>query len=93
MNKSTSEKNTDYLFLNKWINIFGNVYNTGSNIKLFNNQQPDGWIIYNNILFIIENKKEIYNNYIAKNQLTRYLNLVKNNKYFDEFYKIYLIFG
>ena len=26
--KSTSEKDTDYLFLNKWIEIFGSVYNT-----------------------------------------------------------------
>ena len=91
--KSTSEKDTDHLFLTKWSNIFGTVYNTGSNPELFNNQQPDGWKIINNILFIIENKKEFKNKETAKNQLLKYLRLVKQNKQFEKFNKIYLIFG
>ena len=91
--KSTSEKNTDHLFLTKWTEIFGSVYNTGTNKELFNSLKPDGWTIINNILFIIENKKEFKNKETAKNQLLKYLKLVKTNDKFNNFQNIYLIFG
>jgi len=57
-NKSTSEKNTDYLFLSKWNEVFNEIYNTGTNKELFGTLKPDGWQISNNILIIIENKKD-----------------------------------
>ena len=91
--KSTSEKDTDYLFLNKWTEIFGSVYNTGTNHELFNSLKPDGRQIINSILFIIENKKEFKNKNIAKNQLLKYLKLVIQNNKFTQFNDIYLIFG
>jgi len=52
--KSTSEKNTVHLLLTKWTELFGEVYNTGTNKELFNSLIPDGWQIIDNILFIIE---------------------------------------
>ena len=91
--KSTSEKNTDHLLLTKWTEIFGEVYNTGTNKELFNSLIPDGWQIIDNILFIIENKKELKNKNIAENQLLKYINLVKTNNKFEQFKDIYLIFG
>ena len=92
-NKYTSEKDTDHLFLTKWTEIFGQKYNTKTNKELFNSLIPDGWQIINNILFIIENKKELKDINIAKNQLLKYLKLVKQNNKFEQFNNIYLIFG
>ena len=54
---------------------------------------PNGWQIIDHILFIIENKKEFKNKEIAKNQLLKYLKLVKTNDKFNNFKNIYLIFG
>ena len=93
INKFTSEKDTDHLFLNKWIEIFGQKYNTKTNKELFNSLIPDGWTILNNILFIIENKKEYKDLNIAKEQLLKYLRLVKQNNKFEQFKNIYLIVG
>ena len=93
VNKFTSEKDTDHLFLTKWTEIFGQKYNTKTNKELFNSLIPDGWQIINNILFIIENKKEYKDLNIAKEQLLKYLRLVKQNNKFEQFKNIYLIVG
>jgi len=92
-NKSTSEKNTDYLFLSKWNEVFNEIYNTGTNKELFGTLKPDGWQISNNILIIIENKKDYKNIKKAKEQLLKYFNKVKTNNKLSNFKKIYLIFG
>ena len=92
MSKSTSEKNTDYLFLSKWNEVFNEIYNTGINKELFGSLKPDGWQISNNILIIIENKKDYKDINKAKEQLLKYFNKVKSNNKLSNFKKIYLIF-
>jgi len=86
------EKNTDRLFLNYWEKIFGRIYNTNNNKKLFNNLVPDGYNIINNNLFIIENKKEYKDKINAKKQLIKYYNIVIEKDEYN-FNEIYLIFG
>jgi len=86
---SNSEKITDCKMLNIWNNIFNCYYNTSSNKDLFDSKIPDGWFIYNDNLFIIENKKNIKDKINGLKQLKNYY----INCHKDNFNKIYLILG
>ena len=64
-----TEKLTDRLMLNLFESIFGNVYKTGKNRKLFGLDEPDGWYYLNDkTLLIIENKRSLSDNEKAQKQ-------------------------
>ena len=73
-----SEKNTEHVgskYLCKLFNIDN--YSTSGNRKLFQNKIPDGWILKNDNLLIIEYKQYSKDKQSGYEQLLNYCNLVK----------------
>ena len=88
-----SEKNTDSLMLNKFKEVFNCENYTGKNKKLFGDLIPDGWFEYNDILFIIEDKKSLKLKSSGYKQLTDYYNVAKETEEFKKYKECYLILG
>ena len=92
-----SEKNTDYIMLSKYNQVFKHEYNTNGNKLLFNNKRPDGWDIINNkYLIIIENKQKFNKKYYNEclEQIKYYYNIaIKTEEYKLNQYIVYLIMG
>ena len=88
-----SEKNTDHLMLNKFKEVFNCEYCTGNNKKLFGNLTPDGWFEYNDILFIIEDKKILKLKKSGYDQIIDYYNIAKETEEFKKYKECYLILG
>ena len=88
-----SEKNTDHLMLNKFKEVFNCEYCTGKNKKLFGDLIPDGWFEYNDILFIIEDKKILKLKNSGYDQIIDYYNIAKETEEFKKYKECYLILG
>lgn len=86
-----SEKITDYLMLEEYKKVFKHLYHTEGNKELFKKKIPDGWDIIDDILIIIEDKREDTYKIKGKKQLFNYYDELPNE--IKEKYKIYLILG
>ena len=85
-----SEKITDTMMMNEYKAVFGHVYHTENNKKLFGKFIPDGWdIIDDKILLILENKRSIKYIEKAKQQDFSYYELLSDE--IKKQYNIYLI--
>ena len=85
-----AEKHTERItqnYITKLLNI--NEYNTNGNKELFNNKIPDGWLLKDNNLLIIENKPEQKQYNEGLKQLLKYCKIVTENN--NEKYNIYCI--
>ena len=88
-----SEKITDCQLLVKFNEVFGCFYNTVGNNKLFGSKIPDGWFEYNDVLFIIENKKELKNKREGLKQLLNYYLTTSKTEEFKKYKQCFLILG
>ena len=88
-----SEKITDCQLLVKFNEVFGCFYNTVGNSKLFNTKIPDGWFEYNDILFIIENKKDLKDKRDGLKQLLNYYLIASKTEEFKKYKQCFLILG
>ena len=88
-----SEKITDCQLLNKFNEVFGCFYNTVGNSKLFKSKVPDGWFEYNDILFIIENKKDLKDKRDGLKQLLNYYLIASKTEEFKKYKQCFLILG
>ena len=88
-----SEKITDCQLLVKFNEVFGCFYNTVGNSKLFNTKIPDGWFEYNDILFIIENKKDLKDKRDGLKQLLNYYLIASKTEEFKKYKQYFLILG
>ena len=71
------EKQTDRLALNYFESVYNRVYHTENNTGLFGSLVPDGWLVVNDSVLIIENKQSVLQEKTAKEQLQKYINMVK----------------
>ena len=86
-----AEKHTEhitYIYISKLLNI--KEYNTKGNKQLFKTCIPDGWLLNNNNLLIIENKANEKQFEEGADQLLKYCKIVKQNKD-NEKYNIFCI--
>ena len=75
-----TEKLTDRMMLNLFESVFGNVYETKNNVKLFGSKNPDGWYNLNDkTLLIIENKRSISDDKKAQKQVILYAKMAYEN--------------
>lgn len=74
------EKLTDRLSLNAFESEYGFPYNTQSNKSLFGKYIPDGWLLHDDVLFIIENKASPKDINKAEEQVRTYADIVKDEK-------------
>ena len=88
-----SEKITDCQLLVKFNEVFGCFYNTIGNQSLFKSKIPDGWFEYNDILFIIENKKDLKDKRDGLKQLLNYYLIASKTKEFKKYKQCFLILG
>ena len=88
-----SEKITDCQLLIKFNEVFGCFYNTVGNSKLFKSKVPDGWFEYNDILFIIENKKDLKDKRDGLKQLLNYYLIASKTEEFKKYKQCFLILG
>ena len=88
-----SEKITDCHLLNKFNEVFGCFYNTMRNNKLFGSKVPDGWFEYIDILFIIENKKDLKDKRDGLKQLLNYYLIASKTEEFKKYKQCFLILG
>ena len=88
-----SEKITDCQLLVKFNEVFGCFYNTIGNQTLFKSKIPDGWFEYNDILFIIENKKDLKDKRDGLKQLLNYYLIASKTEEFKKYKQCFLILG
>ena len=88
-----SEKITDCQLLIKFNEVFGCFYNTVGNNKLFGSKIPDGWFEYNDVLFIIENKKDLKDKRDGLKQLLNYYLIASKTEEFKKYKQCFLILG
>ena len=76
-----AEKHTEYLTQKYFIKLLNiKEYNTTGNKRLFKKYIPDGWLLNDNNLLIIENKPNDKQFSEGVEQLIKYCKIVKQNK-------------
>ena len=83
-----AEKQTDYLAMMYFENVYNRIYNTENNKTLFNTLVPDGWLYDedNHNLLIIENKQCITQEKAAMQQLQKYITVAKQHSDINDIY-------